>query len=374
MQIEDGEHDVPKGGFFTPKLYMQRYEYVKKVIKTENARSIIDLGCGDCSFMKEVSSLNNIEHLIGVDLHPPTLAKGIGTFTDDFDQATNAKVRRKVDLDIEIYRGDVTDECDPRLRSVDCVTCIELIEHIDEKYHRSLAKTIFDSIKPKYAIITTPNVEFNKHFKMTEGQLRHYDHRFEWTRAQFRHFVRKVLKKYPDYEATIEGIGKHWGGDESAGHCSQVAIFKLISPDTRDRTELRKFSGLEQTFERRHRVTYPKYDFKTRLFNEVINRQRKVASPPTLPPSQPRMQPPTPPLSPARLFMMPIIPHRICAVCSKPQYRVQLYQPRQVLAYHCLIKPPHNVIRSSPGPVVQGYYIPPGVGCTAAEHNNYRTF
>jgi len=169
MQIEDGEHDVPKGGFFTPKLYMQRYEYVKKVIKTANARSIIDLGCGDCSFMKEVSSLNNIEHLIGVDLHPPTLAKGIGMFTDDFDQATNAKVRRKVDLDIEIYRGDVTDECDPRLRSVDCVTCIELIEHIDEKYHRSLAKTIFDSIKPKYAIITTPNVEFNKHFKMTEG-------------------------------------------------------------------------------------------------------------------------------------------------------------------------------------------------------------
>ena len=24
MQIEDGEHDVPAGGYFTPKLYIQR--------------------------------------------------------------------------------------------------------------------------------------------------------------------------------------------------------------------------------------------------------------------------------------------------------------------------------------------------------------
>ena len=154
------------------------------MIKTRNARSIIDLGCGDCSFMKEVSGINNIERLIGVDLHPPTLAKGIGTFNDDFDQAVNAKIRRKVDLEVEagfnlfkiiikmgvkIYRGDVTDECDPRVRRVDCVTCIEIIEHIDEQNHRSLAKTIFDSIKPNYAIITTPNVEFNRHFNMQEG-------------------------------------------------------------------------------------------------------------------------------------------------------------------------------------------------------------
>ena len=110
-------------------FFALRYEYVKKVIKTANARSIIDLGCGDCSFMKEVSSLNNIERLIGVDLHPPTLAKGIGMFTDDFDQATNAKVRRKVDLDIEVRKfklefpldlhltTDLPWGCDGRVRS-----------------------------------------------------------------------------------------------------------------------------------------------------------------------------------------------------------------------------------------------------------------
>ena len=86
--------------------------------------------------------------------------------------------------------------------------------------------------------------------------------------------------------------------------------------------------GLEQTFERKHRVTYPKYDFKMRLFNEVINRQQKVVSPPLLPPLQPRIQPPPTPPPPARVLMVPIIPHRICAVCSQPQYRVQLFQPR----------------------------------------------
>lgn len=64
----------------------------------------------------------------------------------------------------------MTDECDPRVRNIDFVSCIEIIEHIDEKYHRSVAKTIFESIKPLYAVITTPNREFNQHWpNMTDG-------------------------------------------------------------------------------------------------------------------------------------------------------------------------------------------------------------
>ena len=79
-----------------------RYEYVKNLIRKYNATSIIDLGCGDCSFMKEVTQINNINRLIGIDLHPTSLAKGIGTFNKSFDHQHNSKVRRKVNLEVEV--------------------------------------------------------------------------------------------------------------------------------------------------------------------------------------------------------------------------------------------------------------------------------
>ena len=65
---------------------------------------------------------------------------------------------------IKLYRGSVTDECDPRVCGTDFVSCIELIEHINEDEHCYFTKTIFESLKPRYAVITTPNREFNQHW------------------------------------------------------------------------------------------------------------------------------------------------------------------------------------------------------------------
>jgi hypothetical protein len=46
---------------------------------------------------------------------------------------------------------------------------------------------IFGETKPRLMIVTTPNVEFNVRFEsLPAGRMRHGDHRFEWTRAEFR--------------------------------------------------------------------------------------------------------------------------------------------------------------------------------------------
>lgn len=45
--------------------------------------------------------------------------------------------------------------------------------------------TVFGFIKPKVAIFTTPNVEFNVLFPNFYTQFRHDDHKFEWNRKQF---------------------------------------------------------------------------------------------------------------------------------------------------------------------------------------------
>ena len=39
-------------------------------------------------------------------------------------------------------------------------------------------------------IVTTPNVEYNVRFEtLPAGKLRHKDHRFEWTRAEFQNWA-----------------------------------------------------------------------------------------------------------------------------------------------------------------------------------------
>lgn len=60
------------------------------------------------------------------------------------------------------------------------------IEHLYSDVLTAVPFTIFAFIKPKLAVFTTPNVEFNILFPNFTTQFRHDDHKFEWTRKQFR--------------------------------------------------------------------------------------------------------------------------------------------------------------------------------------------
>lgn len=60
------------------------------------------------------------------------------------------------------------------------------IEHLHSDVLNAVPHTVFEFIKPKLAIFTTPNVEFNVLFPNFHTQFRHDDHKFEWTRKQFK--------------------------------------------------------------------------------------------------------------------------------------------------------------------------------------------
>ena len=61
------------------------------------------------------------------------------------------------------------------------------IEHLYEDTIIKLVYNIFSFIRPKVVIFTTPNAEFNVLFKTMkfDNNMRHHDHKFEWTRQQF---------------------------------------------------------------------------------------------------------------------------------------------------------------------------------------------
>ena len=69
-------------------------------------------------------------------------------------------------------------------------------------------------------LVTTPNAEYNELYEGLVG-MRHPDHRFEWTRAQFADWSDRVAAAH-GYRVERRGIGDV---DEHRGTPTQLAIF-----------------------------------------------------------------------------------------------------------------------------------------------------
>uniref|UniRef100_A0A7M5XM45 Small RNA 2'-O-methyltransferase n=2 Tax=Clytia hemisphaerica TaxID=252671 RepID=A0A7M5XM45_9CNID len=54
--------------------------------------------------------------------------------------------------------------------------------------------------------------------------MRHWDHKFEWTRAEFEKWCEDIVKKYP-YIVEYSGIGEPPKERSDVGYCSQMGLF-----------------------------------------------------------------------------------------------------------------------------------------------------
>lgn len=100
------------------------------------------------------------------------------------------------------------------------------IEHLNPEILVQVPANVFGRLRPKLAIFTTPNSEFNVLFPNFEGPFRHWDHKFEWTRAEFQDWCHDITETYSDYSVTFSGVG--FGQSDHAstlGPCSQIATF-----------------------------------------------------------------------------------------------------------------------------------------------------
>ncbi|MGL5631795.1 MAG: hypothetical protein ACRDD3_05480, partial [Azovibrio sp.] len=124
---------------------------------------------------------------------------------------------------IELLHGSLTYR-DKRLEGFEVATCIEVIEHLDANRIHALTRTLFEFAHPKAVVLTTPNKEYNVLFPgLAEGALRHGDHRFEWTRAEFEAWANNTAQHY-GYMVRFVGIGEV---DAQYGAPTQMAIFCL---------------------------------------------------------------------------------------------------------------------------------------------------
>jgi len=99
---------------------------------------------------------------------------------------------------------------------------VEVIEHLDLDRLPFLEENVFRFIRLRIVVITTPNVEHNARFTaLAHGTMRHRDHRFEWTREEFRTWGTRVASTHR-YAMTWQGIG---GDDSQLGPPTQMLIF-----------------------------------------------------------------------------------------------------------------------------------------------------
>jgi hypothetical protein len=82
---------------------------------------------------------------------------------------------------------------------------------------------VFGHARPTSVVVTTPNVEHNVRYEaLAAGTVRHADHRFEWTRAEFRAWADGVAERH-GYRVGYRPVGQD---DPEVGPPTQMAVFR----------------------------------------------------------------------------------------------------------------------------------------------------
>lgn len=212
----DEEQDAEEEQVERPlSLNDQRLAAVLDVVSRTGGRSIVDLGCGEGKLLGRLLKETKADRILGVDVTYRSLERAARRLHLD----TMAPRQRER---IELLQGALTYR-DSRIGGFDVATVIEVIEHLDPPRLGAFERAVFTSAQPRTVVVTTPNIEHNVRFEtLPAGTLRHKDHRFEWTRAEFRAWADGVAERN-NYAVEYAPIGPD---DPEVGPPTQMAVFE----------------------------------------------------------------------------------------------------------------------------------------------------
>lgn len=198
----------------TLRLNDQRLGAVLAVLKSIGAKRVLDLGCGEGRLLKILLETPGIEEIVGMDVSYRGLERAQERLRLD---RLSDKQRSRVKL----IQGSLMYR-DQRLAGYDAALVIEVIEHFDPPRLSAFERVVFECAKPPLVVITTPNFEYNGRFTfLPAGQFRHKDHRFEWTRAEFRSWAHGVADRC-GYSVSFVPVGPD---NPEVGPPTQMGVF-----------------------------------------------------------------------------------------------------------------------------------------------------
>ncbi|WP_042477285.1 methyltransferase domain-containing protein [Bacillus ndiopicus] len=193
-----------------PLLNTQRYEAIVEQVKQLSHQSVVDLGAGEGKLTALLSELPTIHELIAVEPSEAAIRKATKRF-EGLDTAVAPKIQWG-----SLFYYDNT------LVNKDILILCEVIEHINEVRLPKIMSMLLQQYSPKTLIITTPNADYNQVYELEE--MRHDDHRFEWTRQQFESWCVAMSQGTP-YSTAFYGIGEQ---HIVHGTPTQMCIFKRM--------------------------------------------------------------------------------------------------------------------------------------------------
>jgi 3' terminal RNA ribose 2'-O-methyltransferase Hen1 len=192
----------------------QRLGVVIAAVKATGARSVLDLGCGEGKLLRELARDRAFSRIVGMDVSARSLEYAHRNLR--LDELPERQRER-----IQLIQGSLGYR-DERFVGFDTACLVEVIEHLDADRLPALERVVFEFARPNTVILTTPNAEYNVLFEsLPAGGFRHRDHRFEWTREQFRTWASRVGERF-GYGVRIDGIGPTHA---TLGAPTQLAVF-----------------------------------------------------------------------------------------------------------------------------------------------------
>jgi 3' terminal RNA ribose 2'-O-methyltransferase Hen1 len=196
-------------------LQEQRLGTVMALLRTNGARRVVDLGCGAGSLLRELMKDRQFDRVLGMDVAIRSLEAARRRLK--IDRMPPAQAER-----LQLLHGSLTYR-DKRLEGFDAATAIEVVEHLDPPRLSAFERVLFEFARPRMVVLTTPNREYNVTWEtLPAGKFRHPDHRFEWTRAEFRAWADGVAARF-GYRVRFLGVGPE---HPELGPPTQVGVFE----------------------------------------------------------------------------------------------------------------------------------------------------
>ena len=197
-------------------LNTRRLGSVVAALKNCGAKRVIDIGCGEGNLLALLVKEKQFTDIAGIDVSHTALERAGEKLK--LDRAGDAICER-----LQLFQGALTYK-DSRFSGYDAACVVEVIEHLDASRLAAFERVLFEFAKPPVVILTTPNREYNINYENMSGEkLRHGDHRFEWTRTEFRNWANRTAEKF-GYIVQFSEIGDI---DETHGSPTQMGVFTL---------------------------------------------------------------------------------------------------------------------------------------------------
>ena len=195
------------------RLNELRYQAIMDVIrKLPRRQKIVDFGSGEGKLSARMARMTGVEEIWAVEPSAYAQVRAMERF---------AKLERHADAISPTPMMGSLFYYDEQLRGKDVMILCEVIEHVDEHRLNRVMKTIVTEYQPGVLIVTTPNREYNEVYRMNQQEMRHDDHRFEWSRSEFQERCEQWIVEAP-YSVALKGIGEEV---EGFGQPTQMAIF-----------------------------------------------------------------------------------------------------------------------------------------------------